>query len=322
MQLNEWGLGRVNLIHDIHAASRHLVRELGFMNRTLAGTNLSASEIHTIVEIGAAGELSAKSLAQKLILEKSTISRVLASLVAKGELREMRSKTDARAKLLRLTAKGKQTFNHINQFAERQVANALAGLDSRSRQEILFGLQGYAKALERGRSGIDIANHEIGIEEGYTPGLIGRIVELHAVYYSALVGFGLEFEKNLAGDLVNFVERIEDADNAIWSLRSKDAVVGSVAIDGKDLGKGEAHLRWFIVADSVRGTGCGRALLQTAIDFCADRGFSEISLWTFSGLDAARHLYEALGFTLVDEYSGDQWGRTVSEQKFVRRSRV
>ena len=90
----------VSLIQDIRAASRHLVRELGFMHRTMAGTALSASEIHAIVEIGAAGELSAKALTQKLILEKSTVSRLVASLVEDGELKEAPSKTDARGKRL------------------------------------------------------------------------------------------------------------------------------------------------------------------------------------------------------------------------------
>ncbi|WPH96169.1 GNAT family N-acetyltransferase [Klebsiella pneumoniae] len=39
-------------------------------------------------------------------------------------------------------------------------------------------------------------------------------------------------------------------------------IVGSLAIDGEDLGQQEAHLRWFILDDSCRGTGIGRRLLS------------------------------------------------------------
>jgi len=41
-------------------------------------------------------------------------------------------------------------------------------------------------------------------------------------------------------------------------------------------------------------------------------------LWTFQGLDAARRLYEAHGFVLVEQWSGDQWGQAMVEQRFER----
>jgi hypothetical protein len=49
-----------------------------------------------------------------------------------------------------------------------------------------------------------------------------------------------------------------------------------------------------------------------------DERFDETYLWTFKGLDAARHLYEAFGFQLAEEAEGTQWGEAVVEQRFVR----
>ncbi|MCS5980905.1 GNAT family N-acetyltransferase [Klebsiella pneumoniae subsp. pneumoniae] len=60
-------------------------------------------------------------------------------------------------------------------------------------------------------------------------------------------------------------------------------IVGSLAIDGEDLGQQEAHLRWFILDDSCRGTGIGRRLLSEAMAFCDSRQFSAVQLWTFKG---------------------------------------
>ena len=34
------------------------------------------------------------------------------------------------------------------------------------------------------------------ISEGYVPGCIGRIAQLHAAYYAQTSGFGVEFEAN------------------------------------------------------------------------------------------------------------------------------
>ena len=39
---------------------------------------------------------------------------------------------------------------------------------------------------------------DIYIDKGYIPGCIGRVSELHALYYSRLVGFGLPFEARVA----------------------------------------------------------------------------------------------------------------------------
>ncbi len=313
-----------SLVAKIRSASRDMVRELGFMNRTLAGTDLSPSAVHAVVEIGAAGRLSARDLCAKLLLEKSTVSRLVRSLVERGEIREIRSKEDRRSKDLHLTRRGEKTLAAITEYAERQVAAALAPLGDPSRREVLTGLETYAAALKSSRlSGTTAAQDKPStIVEGYAPGIIGRIVEMHAAYYSRQVGFGAAFETKVAGGLADFVTRLEKPENAIWRAEQDGRIVGGVAIDGEDLGEGRAHLRWFIVDDGLRGAGIGKALICEAMAFCDARGFRETQLWTFEGLDAARHLYEKHGFVLAEEYRGDQWGKVVLEQRFVRARRA
>jgi hypothetical protein len=60
----------------------------------------------------------------------------------------------------------------------------------------------------------------------------------------------------------------------------------------------------------------GNLLIDLGIDFCKKQGYRRAYLWTFKGLDAARHLYEKSGFRLAEEYSGTQWGKKVHEQRF------
>ncbi|MDG2676058.1 GNAT family N-acetyltransferase [Vibrio sp. 1733] len=97
-----------------------------------------------------------------------------------------------------------------------------------------------------------------------------------------------------------------------------DQILASVAIDGEDLGHNRTHLRWFIVDDSLRGCGLGKQILNSALAFTDAQGFVQINLWTFSGLNAARYLYESQGFALVEEKLGLQWGIEVLEQRFTR----
>ena len=79
-----------------------------------------------------------------------------------------------------------------------------------------------------------------------------------------------------------------------------------------------AHLRWFILSDRLRGQGMGKRLLSCATAFADAKRYANTFLWTFAGLDAARHLYEAAGFRLVHEADGQQWGTRVAEQRFER----
>ena len=310
-------------IASIRDVSRQLVRELGFMKATLAGTSLSPSAVHAIVEIGARGTLSAAELCDILALEKSTVSRLVRRLVEAGELTEAVSDRDGRVKQLTLTQRGKSTRAAIDGFARSQVVGALGGSSQNARNTVHEGLGIYAGALRAHRIGRpDGENSSISIGQGYHPGVIGRAVEMHARYYARTVGFGQFFEKKVASELAEFAGRLDRSGNGLWVALRHAAVVGTVAIDGEDLGPGLAHLRWFIVDDGLRGSGIGRALLTQAVTFCDRQGFDETQLWTFRGLEAARKLYENHGFSLVHESTGRQWGAEVIEQKYVRRKDI
>ena len=70
------------------------------------------------------------------------------------------------------------------------------------------------------------------------------------------------------------------------------------------------------MSDGLRGKGVGNQPMNTAMGFCRSRGHRRVYLWTFEGLNAARHLYEKNGFRLVEQRKGSQWGREVNEQRF------
>lgn len=310
-----------SLIEEIRASSRLMVRELGFMNATLAATDYSPSAVHSLLEIDNQGGMTAAQLVQILGLEKSSVSRMLARLLAAGEVQEVPSAGDARVKQLTLTDKGMQTVSRINDYGAMRVISALENLDDAQQHTVAQGLTAYARALERCRDSENAAPQKsIEIVTGYLPGMIGRIAEMHGTYYAKNYDFGHFFEGKVASGLAEFSGRLHEPCNQIWLAVCHGKIVGSVAIDGQDLGNNQGHLRWFILDDSCRGTGIGRKLLTEAMAFCDAREFDAVQLWTFSGLNAARRLYESFGFALSEEWQGDQWGMTMTEQQFTRPS--
>lgn len=158
---------------------------------------------------------------------------------------------------------------------------------------------------------------EFKITKGYVPGSIGRVAELHGIYYHKNWNFGLFFEAKVASELAQFLGRYEEGRDGFWTVSVKDRVEGAIAIDAIHGMEEGAHLRWFIVSDELRGKGAGNHLIETAVRFCREKEYAKIYLWTFAGLSPARHLYEKAGFRLVEEHQGAQWGTAVREQRFV-----
>lgn len=308
------------LVDEIRSASRAIVRELGFMDATLAGTAYSASAVHALLEIERGGSMSAAQLVQVLRLEKSSISRMVGKLVGAGELMEAAGAGDGRVKLLVLTAKGAQTVAGIHAFAQDQVVAALGQLNPAEHQAVAQGLSAYARGLAaRHQDAGEPADAPIEIVTGYQPGWIGRVAEMHAAHYSKHWSFGQFFESTVASGAAEFAGRLGHKRNQAWAAIRHGRIVGSIAIDGEDLGNNEAHLRWFILDEGCRGGGVGRRLLGEAVAFCDEAGFASTQLWTMKGLDAARRLYEAHGFELAKEERGTQWGVEATEQQFSRR---
>ncbi|HEX4500867.1 MAG TPA: helix-turn-helix domain-containing GNAT family N-acetyltransferase [Scandinavium sp.] len=309
-----------NTIKNIRAASRLMVRELGFMNQNLAATDYPPSAVHSMLEVEAHGSMTAAQLVQILGLEKSSVSRMLAKLVEAGELEENPSIEDARTKLLRLTGKGRETVQTINAYADQRVAAALGKLDPLTQEAVSQGISSYASALKACRENTEgKVRNSFKIVSGYHAGMIGRITEMHGSYYAREHNFGHFFEAKVAAGLADFSARLDRPCNKIWLGMVNERIVGSVAIDGEDLGSNEAHLRWFILDDGCRGSGLGRKLIAEAMRFCDEQQFSSVQLWTFNQLTAARRLYESFGFELSKEWEGDQWGSTITEQQFIRK---
>ena len=307
------------LVNDIRAASRQMVREFGFLDKGVAGTDLSGSGVHAVLEIGLRPGLTAKDLSATLKLEKSTVSRLLKTLETRGDILQTRSQNDGRSFELHLTEAGKATFARIDRFGNDQALKALSRIEGSEADVIARSMTAYAQALAGPASPTADTSTAFDIVEGYQTGMIGDIAALHGRTHGPIVGMGPTFESVVARAMAEFMPRIGNAVNNSWSVLDAGEVIGSISIDGEDLDGNVAHLRWFILSERLRGKGLGKVLLAKALEHCDRHGFDEIHLWTLKGLDAARALYERTGFVLADEYVGDQWGKAVTEQMFIRK---
>jgi GNAT superfamily N-acetyltransferase len=150
----------------------------------------------------------------------------------------------------------------------------------------------------------------------YCIGAIGRLVELHAVFYHERCGYDGNFEIFVAREIADFMANFDAGHDGLWLYKEGGSILGSIAIDGSNRFTEGARLRFLILDPSCRGKGIGQMMMRTALTFCQARFMNKVFLWTTPALIEARRLYEKFGFELVKEVPYEGWGTETLHQRF------
>ena len=148
------------------------------------------------------------------------------------------------------------------------------------------------------------------------PGDIGYITYLHGILHAREDNWNHEFEGYVAEGLGRFAISHDSVRDRLWMAELDGKIVGCVAVVGNM--DTEAQLRWFLVHPSLRGHGLGTKLLNKAMQFCKDCGYTNVILWTTSNLEAAAHLYTKSGFIKTETKTNEIWGHKITQEKYER----
>jgi ribosomal protein S18 acetylase RimI-like enzyme len=146
------------------------------------------------------------------------------------------------------------------------------------------------------------------------PGDIGYLTYLHGILYAKEYGYDQTFEAYVAGGVAEFVQSFNPGKDRMWLAETNGQIIGSVAIAGHS--KVDAQLRWFLVHPDYRRLGIGKELLKNALQFCKERKYKTIFLWTASELEGAGRLYTSFGFSRTEEKTHEIWGKRVTEERY------
>lgn len=145
------------------------------------------------------------------------------------------------------------------------------------------------------------------------PGDVGCITYLHAVLYAPKQGWDHTFDSYVAIPLAQFAMR-RSPQERIWIAEKGGRIVGCAAI--VKASESAAQLRWLLLRPEVRGRHYGRRMVEEALQFCREAGYSSVFLWTVSTLPAAAGLYRSAGFRETEKVTHELWGREVTEVRY------
>ena len=113
-----------------------------------AGVRLSVSETFALGELAAAGPLSQQDLAERMGLEKSTVSRLAAGMEGRGWLRRERQADNRRLYSLELTEAGRDVAERVGAELREHHGRLLAGLTEEERHALRVGLGALVRELD------------------------------------------------------------------------------------------------------------------------------------------------------------------------------
>jgi GNAT superfamily N-acetyltransferase len=147
------------------------------------------------------------------------------------------------------------------------------------------------------------------------PGDLGWVVKAHGEVYATEFGWNSTVEAFVARIVADYAADHDPTRERAWIAEVEGERVGCVFCVAKD--QTIAQLRILLVHLDGRGLGLGARLVDECIRFARDAGYERVMLWTNHPLVAARHIYLAAGFELIDESPHHSFGHDLVGQTYA-----
>lgn len=293
-------------VEQIREFNRFYTNILGLLNKHILDSAYTLTEVRILLEIKKTIDCTANALITKLSIDRGYMSRIIKRFESNGLIVKEIAPVDNRISFLRLTEKGKEVMAELESKSVDQVEGLINQLSENELRKLVDAMKLIKNTLSDGLSPISIRSFE--------PKDIDYIIKRHRALYEKEFGFTSEFGDYVEEYVHKFNEHYDANKETIWIAEENGAPVGVIAIVKAD--DTTAQLRWFLIEPELRGRGLGHKLIDTAIEFCREKGYKHIFLWTVHILEPARHLYKQHGFSLTESKEHELWGHHLIEERW------
>jgi DNA-binding MarR family transcriptional regulator/N-acetylglutamate synthase-like GNAT family acetyltransferase len=298
-------------VDTVRRFNRFYTRQIGVLQEKLLQSPFSLTEGRVLYEIGFHGDTgtarattpTAGDLAKALKLDGGYLSRILQRFARRRLITRTASSADGRQAHLALTARGQAALAPLQQLARNEMSVMLRRLSQVERARVVDAMNLIQRSLDGAG---DDAIEPFTLRE-HRAGDMGWIVSRQSALYAEEYGWTTEYEALAAEIVAQFLKTFDPARERCWIAERDAAPVGAVMIVKQS--DAVAKLRLLHVERTARGLGIGSRLVGECVHFSRGAGYQKITLWTQSNLLAARHLYEAAGFTCVSKEPHHSFGK-------------
>jgi DNA-binding MarR family transcriptional regulator/N-acetylglutamate synthase-like GNAT family acetyltransferase len=286
--------------------NRFYTRQIGLLQDHLLQSPFSLGQARVLYEIAHQDQTTARALGTVLGLDAGYLSRMLDGF-AKHGLIERKTATDRRQRLVRLTQRGRRAFTEIDRTSTREVRALIDRMPDEAQTRLVAAMRTIETIL-----GAPQAARTPYILRAQEPGDMGWVVQRHGAIYAQQYGWDATFEALVAEIVAKFIRRFDPKHERCWIAERDGLNVGCVFLVRKNRTVGQ--LRLLLVEPSARGLGIGARLVEECSRFARQVGYRRIVLWTNSVLHAARRIYEAAGYRLMEENRHHSFGKDLVGQ--------
>jgi DNA-binding MarR family transcriptional regulator/GNAT superfamily N-acetyltransferase len=301
-------------IAAIRRFNRFYTRRIALLNERLLDSPFTLTQARVLFELGTHKYLTAGNLVETLGLDAGYVSRILQDFAERRLITRQRAVEDARRAKLTLSVKGRKAFSDIDRKSKRSVGDMIAPLSRVERERLLAAMCTVENQLSgpalRTRSNIVIRPHRIGD--------VGWAIERHGSLYAEEFGWNGEFEALVATLFARFATSQDPARERFWVAEADGERSGCVFVVRNEQDRRAAQLRCLLVDPKARGLGLGRRLVDRCLTFAKSAGYAKMILWTNDVLVAARRIYVAAGFDLIEESRHHSFGHDLVGQIWAK----
>jgi DNA-binding MarR family transcriptional regulator/GNAT superfamily N-acetyltransferase len=289
----------------IRRFNRFYTEQIGVLQEGLLQSSFSLAEARVLYEIANSDRPAAAGIGKRLNLDAGYLSRIVKRLVKAGILNRVPSGTDGRERMLSLTPKGREQFAALDRRSHEEVTAMLRRLRPARQEELARALETAQRLLRPPMLGTPPVSGPC-VLRGHHPGDMGWVVGRHGELYYQEYGWDERFEGLVAGIAAGFIAKFDAARERCWIAERDGERLGCIFLVRKSDTVGQ--LRLLLVEPEARGVGLGKQLVEECLRFAGQAGYRKVILWTNSILHAARRIYEATGFELMEESKHRDFG--------------
>lgn len=273
--------------------------------------HLSSTELQVLQAIAGQENCRSSTLIQQLRIDPGYLSRMLKSFESEQLVSRRKVPNDARTQYIQLTSKGKKLITLAVDHFNTQVSNLLKPVPEGQHDHLVRAMKTIQDVFT---ANTDAAQQDIVFRHILEPGDLGYLIYLHGSIQATELGYNASYEPHVIKEFSEFLQTYNPVKDRIWLATYKGQIVAATAILAQS--RHLAQLRWFFVHPEYRGLGLGKRMLQDALDFCKDKIYQKINVFTTNEQTTMIDMLQKAGFRKSGEKYLQLFGKYVYEQRY------